>query len=78
MLKTTMRESNPPNWIMQQLSSQISRENLRNYKSKNYNLDLINKCILNNRTDIEKIDVTPIGKLLYKMINFNSENNNIV
>jgi len=54
---------------MQQLSSQISRENLKNYKLNNYNLELLNKTIIDNRTNVEIVDVTPIGKLLYKMIN---------
>jgi len=63
---------------MKQLSSQISRDNLKNYKLENYNLDLLHKSINDNTfNNIEIVDITPICKLLYKMININNENNDI-
>jgi hypothetical protein len=62
---------------MQKKSSQTNRENLKNYKLKDYNLEILNETIINNKTNIEIADVTPIGKLLYKMISLNNENNNV-
>jgi hypothetical protein len=61
---------------MQKLS--ISRENLKHYKSNNYDRETLDKTILNNKTDNGIADVTPICKLLYTMMNFNEENKNMV
>ena len=79
MLETMMWDSNLKNGTMQQLSSQISRENLKKYKLENSSLDLLHKSINENTfNNIEIVDITPICKLLYKMINLNNENNDIV
>jgi hypothetical protein len=60
---------------MQKLS--ISRENLKHYKSNNYDIETLDKTILNNKTEHEVVDVTPICKLLFAVMNFNEENRNI-
>ena len=62
---------------MKQLSSQISREDLKNNKSNICNIELLNKTIADIKTDIYIADVTHIGKLLYKIMSLNSENNDM-